>query len=83
MKWRGMKWSGHVASMGDKRGVYGVWLGKPGGKRTLERPRRRWDDNIKMNFEDVGGGGVDYIDLAQNRDSWRALVNAVMKLRVP
>ena len=50
-----MRWSGHVASMGERRGVYRVWVGKPDGKRTLGRPRRRWEDNIKMNFEEVGG----------------------------
>jgi hypothetical protein len=69
--------------MGDGRGVYRVLVGKPEGKRTLGRPRRRWEDNIKMDLQDVGGGGMDWIELAQDRDRWRALVNAVMKLRVP
>jgi hypothetical protein len=58
-------------------------VGKPGGNRPLGRPRRRWVDNIKMNLRDVGWGGMIYIDLAQDRDQWRALVNTVMNLRVP
>jgi len=69
--------------MGERRGVYMVLVGKPEGKRALGRPRRRWEDNIKMNLEEVGYGGMDWIVLAQDRDMWRALVNAVMKLRVP
>jgi len=63
--------------------VYSVFLGKPDGKRPLGRPRRRWEDNIKMDLQEVGCGGVDWIDLAQDRDSWRALANAVMNLLVP
>jgi len=58
-------------------------VGRPEGKRPLGRPRRRWEDNIKMDLQDVGCGGVDWIELAQDRDRWRALINAVMKLRVP
>jgi hypothetical protein len=58
-------------------------VGKPEGKRPLGRPRRRWEDNIKMNLKETGCGGVDWIDLVQDRDRWRALVNAVMNLRVP
>jgi len=69
--------------MGEGRGVYRVLVGKPEGKRPLGRPRRRWEDNIKMDLQEVGCGGVDWIELAQNRDRWRALVNAVMNLRVP
>ena len=69
--------------MGQKRGVYRVLARKPEGKRPLGRPRRRWDDNIRMDFLEVGCGGMDWIDLSQERDRWRALVNAVMNLRVP
>ena len=71
---------GHVARMG---GVYRVLVGKPEGNRSLGRPRHRWEDNIKMYLHEVGCGSVDWIVLAQDMDSWRALVNAVMNLRVP
>jgi len=80
---RRMRWAGHVARMGVRRGVYRVLMGKPEGKRPLGRPRRRWEDNIKMNLQEVGCGGVDWIELSQDRDRRRALVNAVMNLRVP
>ena len=83
IKWRRMRWAGRVARMGERRGVYRVLVGKPGGKRTIGRPRRRWENNIKMNLQEVGCGGVDWIDLAQDRDSWGALVIVVMYLRVP
>jgi len=63
--------------------VYRVLVGKPGGKRPLGRPRRRWEDNIKMELQKVGCEGMDWIELAQDRDKWRALVNGVMNLRVP
>ena len=79
----GMRWVGHVARMGEKVGVYRVLVGKPEGKRPLGRPRRRWEDNIKMDLQEVGCGGMDWIELAQERERWRALVNAVMNLRVP
>jgi hypothetical protein len=69
--------------MGEKRGVYRVLVGKPEGKRPLGRPRRRWEDNIKMDLQEVGRGGMEWIDLAEVKDGWRALVNAVMNLRVP
>ena len=69
--------------MGERRGVYRVWVGKPEGKRPLGRPRHRWADNIKMDMQEMGYGGMDWIELAQDRDRSRALVNAVMNLRVP
>jgi len=79
-----MRQVGHVASMGKRRGVCRVLVGKTEGKRTFGRtPRFRWEDNIKMDLQEVGCGGTDKIDLAQDRDRWRALVNAVMSLRVP
>ena len=68
--------------MGDGRGVYRVLVGKPEGKRPLGRPRHRWEDNIKMDLQEVGRGDTDWIELDKDRDSWRALVNAVMNLRV-
>jgi hypothetical protein len=68
--------------MGKKRGAYRALVGKPEGRRTLGRPRRRWEDNIKMHLREVGWWGMDWINLAQDRDRWRALVNAVMNLRV-
>ena len=69
--------------MGVGRGVYRVLVGKPEGKRPLGRPRRRWEDNIKMDLQRVGCGGMDWIELAQDRDRWWALVNAVMNFWVP
>jgi hypothetical protein len=77
-----MRCAGHVACMGEGRGVYRVLVGKPEGKRPLGRPRRRWEDNIRMDLQDVGCGCVDWIGLAQDRDRWRALVSAVRNLRV-
>jgi len=72
-----------VARMGKGRGVYRVLVGKPEGKRPLGRPRRRWGDNIKMDLQEVGGSRRDWMELAQDRDRWRALVITVMNLRVP
>jgi len=69
--------------MGERRGVYRVLVGKPERKRPLGRPRRRWEDTIKMALQEVGSGGVDWIALAQDRDRWREVVNAVMNFRVP
>ena len=80
---RRMRWAGHVARVGEERDVHRVLVGKPEGKRPLGRPRRRWEDNIKMHFQEVGGGCGDRMELAQNRDRWRALVNTMMNLRVP
>jgi hypothetical protein len=84
IKSRRMRWAGHVARMGEGRNVYRVLVGKPERKRPLERPRRRWEDGIKMDLREIGwgGGGVEWIQLAQDRDRWRAVVNAVMNLRV-
>jgi hypothetical protein len=78
-----MRWTGHVARMGEKRNAYRIWVGKPEGKRPLGIHRRRWKDNIRMDLREIGWGGMDWNDLAQDRDQWRALVNTVMKLRVP
>ena len=78
-----MRWAGHVARMGEKRGVYRVLVGKPEGKRPLGRPRHRWEDNIKMDLQEVGCGGMDWIELAQDRDRWQPLVNVVANFRVP
>ena len=82
IKWRRMRWAGHVARMGERRGVHKVLVGKPKGKRPLGRPRRRWEDNIKMDLQEVGRGCGDWMELAQDRDSWRALVSTVMNFRV-
>ena len=71
-----------MARMGEGRGVHRVLVGKPDGKRPLGRPRRRWEDNIKMNLQEVGGGCGDWMELAQDRVMWRALVNTVRNLRV-
>ena len=78
-----MRWAGHVARMGERRGVYRVLVGRCEGKRPLWRPRRSWEDNIKMDLQEKGCWGIDWILLAQVRNRWRALVNAVMNLRVP
>jgi len=83
VKSRRMKWAGHVALMGEGRGVHRVLVGKPEGKRPLGRPRRRWEDNIKMDLQEVGGDFEDLMELTQDRDSWRALVSTVMNVRVP
>jgi hypothetical protein len=83
IKSRRMRWAGHVAHMGEERGVYRVLVGKPKGKRPLGRPWRRWKDNIKMDLQEVGCEGMDWIELAQDRDRWQALVNVVMNLQVP
>jgi hypothetical protein len=69
--------------MGEGRGLYRVLVGKPKGKRPMGRPRRRWEDNIRADFQEVGCGGMEWIELAPDRERWRAIVNAVMNLRVP
>jgi hypothetical protein len=78
-----MKLAGHVARMGKKKNAYSVLVWKPEGKRLLGRPRRRLDDNIKMDIREIGWGGMDWIDLAQDRDQRSAIVNTVINLRVP
>ena len=78
-----MRWAGHVARMEEGRVVYRVLVGKPEGRRPLGRPRRGWEDNIRMYLWEVGCGCVDWMELAQDRDRWRALVSAVMNLRAP
>ncbi|KAJ4450659.1 hypothetical protein ANN_02088 [Periplaneta americana] len=83
IKSRRLKWAGHVARMGESRNAYRVLVGRPEGKRPLGRPRRRWEDNIKMDLREVGYDGRDWINLAQDRDQWRAYVRAAMNLRVP
>jgi hypothetical protein len=84
IKSRRMRWAGHVARMGENRKLYKVLVGKPEGKRPLGRPRRRWENGIRMGLREIvfGGGGVDWIRLAQDRGRWRAVVSAVMNLRV-
>ena len=83
IKSRRMRWAGHVVRMEEGRGVHDVLMGKPEGKRPLGRPRCRWEDNIKMYLEEVGRGCVDWMELAIDRDRWRALVSTVMDFGVP
>jgi len=78
IKSRRMRWSEHVARIGERRGVYRILVGKPEGKRS----RRRWDENMKKDLQDVGCGGMEWIELAQDRERWRALLNVVMSIRV-
>jgi len=78
-----MRWARHVARMGEDRGVHRVLVGKPEEKRPFGRPRRRWEDNIKMDLQEVGGGRGDWMELAQDRDRWQALVSTVRDFRVP
>jgi hypothetical protein len=83
IKSRKMRWAGHVAHMGEGRSVYRVLVGRPEGKRPLGRPRRRWEDNIKMGLREIGIDGANWVRLAQDRVQWRAFVKTVMNLRVP
>ena len=83
IKSRRMRWAGHVARMGKGGGVYRVLVGNPEGRRPLGRPRCRWEDNIRMDLREVVCGCVDWMELAQDRERWGALVIAVMNLRVP
>jgi len=83
IKSRRMRWAGHVALMGEERGVYRVLMGKPEGRRPLGRPRHRWAANIRMDLLEVECGYMDWIGLAQDRDRWRTLVSAVKDFRVP
>jgi hypothetical protein len=83
IKSRRMRWAGYVARMGEGSGVYRVLVGRPEGKRPLGRPRRRWEDNIKMDLGEIGIDGANWIRLAQDRVQWWAFVNTVMNLRVP
>jgi hypothetical protein len=83
IKSRRMKWAGHVTRMGEGRGAYRVLIGRPEGRRPLGRPRRRWEDNIKMDLGEIGIDGANWIRLAQDRVQWPASVNTVMNLRVP
>jgi hypothetical protein len=78
-----MRWAGHVAYKEEGRGVYRVFVGKRGRKRPLGRPRLRWEDNIKIDLQKIECWGLDWIEVGQDRDRWRALVNAVMNLRFP
>jgi hypothetical protein len=82
IKSRRMRWAGHVARMGEERDMYRVLMGKPEVKRPLGRQRRRWEDGIRMDLKEIGSGSVDWIQMAQDRDRWRTLVNTVMHVRV-
>jgi len=83
VKSRRIRWAGHVARMGEGRGVHRVMVGKPERKRPLWKPRRRWEDNIKMDLEEVGGGCGDWMELAQDSERWRALVSKVINFLAP
>jgi hypothetical protein len=80
---RNMKCAGNIAHIWEQRHAYRILVGEPEGKRPLGRPRRRWVDNIKMDLKEIGWSGMDWIELDEDRDQWRALVNTVMNLRVP
>jgi hypothetical protein len=83
MKSSRIRWSGHVARIGEKRSAYRILVGNPEGKRRLGKPRRSWEDNIKKDLREIGWGGMDWIYVGYDRDQWRALVNTVINLWVP
>jgi hypothetical protein len=83
IKSRIIRWTGNVAQMGEKQNAYRISVERPEGMRPLRRPRRRWVDNIKMDLGERGWDGADWIDMAQDRDQWRTLMNTVLNLRVP
>ena len=83
IKSRRLRWAGHVARMEEGKSAFKILTGKPTGKRPLGRPRRRWKDNIRMHFEEIGINAGNWVDSAQERNYWRALVNAALNLRVP
>jgi hypothetical protein len=83
IKSRRMRWAGNIARMGEEKNAYRILVGKPEGKRPLGRPRRKCVDNIKMNLREIGWDGIDSINLAQDRDQWRALLNTVLNFGVP
>jgi hypothetical protein len=83
IKSRRMRWAGHVARMGEKRNAYRILVAKPEVKKPLERLRHRWEDNVKMDLRETGWGGMDWIDLAEDNNQWRALLNTVMNFRAP
>ena len=83
IKSRRLRWAGHVARMDEGRNAFKILTGKPTGKKPLGRPRLRWEDNIRMDFEEVGINAGNWIDSGQDRDYWRPLVNAILNLRVP
>ena len=83
MKSRRFRWVGHVARMEESRSAFKILTGKPTGKRPLGRPRRRWEDNIRMDLEEIGFNAGNWVDSAQDRNYWRALVNAALNLWVP
>jgi hypothetical protein len=78
-----MRWAGYVTHMGEEKSVYGILVGRPEGKKPLGRPRRRWEDNIKMDLREIGINGENWIRLAQDRIQWRAFVSTVINLRIP
>jgi hypothetical protein len=80
---RRMRWTGHVARIGEKRNAYRILVAKPVEKRALGRPGRKWEENIKIDLRVIEWGGMDWINLAEDKDQWRALVNTVMNLQVP